>query len=660
MKYCEIDGFRFPDRVTHCTACGALLVALSPHQEFSATARLSLSTFCCPNPQCSMLVAPPRTSFCALCGKKLEAISLDIWASKIARPAVESHPLDVLFAPSDLFRPVSEMGLSRVEAEEYLDQALKEKTGITLGEFNRWLDDAFAILKSDEADPEAAKAQAIESALQRQVVPSYAPLLVERLARHAAASGISASSTQPTVASPDAGHTREHEVHQENSHVAEVRKASLSGPEASKDNGHAAAGKTIKSVPEAKVEKSTPPHGGRVEATARLVAEALPAGKEISPARKETAGTVEPRPRRLLIFGAVVAVTVIVYTFLALQGIRRNVRPGGNPDANASVNQQASVDDTPASPQAPAPSDPASNPNNSEVTQVISSTPESPDGNISGSGAESRPAAEAALSVSANVDEVTLWIDNAHRGVISRSQLRVISLPPGSHVIRATRPGYPSWERSFALAAGERRTVSINLAQPESGAEMAGAATPVVPPQPSTQEIVREHQQRAERFFQQGQFDASMAEADAGLRLDPGNQPLRNLRGRLETAKRVLGRQSTIAAEAPAPARRVDALPSSGPREDGSPKGERGAQLISAPTALYPANAGSPKSATVWVEVVIDERGYVSSARAIRGPSELYQAALNSARQSRFRPALRNGQAVGEKQVLPIMFNPGR
>lgn len=177
-----------------------------------------------------------------------------------------------------------------------------------------------------------------------------------------------------------------------------------------------------------------------------------------------------------------------------------------------------------------------------------------------------------------------------------------------------------------------------------------------LPVGPSPQELAREHQRNAEQLRDQGQINEALAEVYKGLSLDPANQSLRDLRIRLESAKNTLDRQSQLAAQTPG-APRTSPTPQSAPSS--AQVSNRKAELLSSPPQLYPPTGDSArKSATVWVEVTIDERGNVSSARPFRGPSQLYLVAVNAALQSRFRPALRNGQPVSDKQTLPIMFHP--
>jgi protein TonB len=61
-------------------------------------------------------------------------------------------------------------------------------------------------------------------------------------------------------------------------------------------------------------------------------------------------------------------------------------------------------------------------------------------------------------------------------------------------------------------------------------------------------------------------------------------------------------------------------------------------------------------SGTVTVQITIDEYGNVISARAIQGPSLLHQAAVDAAKQWKFQPARRGGQAVRETKSIAFNF----
>ena len=82
-------------------------------------------------------------------------------------------------------------------------------------------------------------------------------------------------------------------------------------------------------------------------------------------------------------------------------------------------------------------------------------------------------------------------------------------------------------------------------------------------------------------------------------------------------------------------------------------------KLVSVPKPDYPEAARSKRiSGSVTVEVVIDERGQVTSARAIKGPVELRGAAEDAAMKARFTPTKLSGAALTVKGVIKFNFVP--
>jgi len=79
----------------------------------------------------------------------------------------------------------------------------------------------------------------------------------------------------------------------------------------------------------------------------------------------------------------------------------------------------------------------------------------------------------------------------------------------------------------------------------------------------------------------------------------------------------------------------------------------------SLPQPEYPAIAKSAHAAgTVVVQIIIDERGAVISARAVSGHRLLRQAAVDAARQATFTPTLLSGQPVMVTGTLTYDFVP--
>jgi TonB family protein len=80
-------------------------------------------------------------------------------------------------------------------------------------------------------------------------------------------------------------------------------------------------------------------------------------------------------------------------------------------------------------------------------------------------------------------------------------------------------------------------------------------------------------------------------------------------------------------------------------------------KATSKPAPAYPPIAKTAKaSGTVVVEVVVDEKGQVETARAVSGHPLLQQAAIAAAKQARFKPALQGGKPVKVRGMLTYNF----
>lgn len=80
-------------------------------------------------------------------------------------------------------------------------------------------------------------------------------------------------------------------------------------------------------------------------------------------------------------------------------------------------------------------------------------------------------------------------------------------------------------------------------------------------------------------------------------------------------------------------------------------------KAVSLPPPQYPDVARRSRVAgTVEVEVVIDTSGKVISAKAVKGPPMLFQAAEQAARNARFLPTLLSGQPVKTSGVINYTF----
>ena len=74
-------------------------------------------------------------------------------------------------------------------------------------------------------------------------------------------------------------------------------------------------------------------------------------------------------------------------------------------------------------------------------------------------------------------------------------------------------------------------------------------------------------------------------------------------------------------------------------------------------TPEYPKAARSARVAgDVVVELVIDEKGNVESVRVVSGHALLHQAAIEAARQWKFKPTLLNNAPVKVTGILTFRF----
>jgi TonB family protein len=80
-------------------------------------------------------------------------------------------------------------------------------------------------------------------------------------------------------------------------------------------------------------------------------------------------------------------------------------------------------------------------------------------------------------------------------------------------------------------------------------------------------------------------------------------------------------------------------------------------KAISKPQPAYPAIEGAARvSGTVNVQVIVDESGNVSSAKAVSGYPLLQRAAVEAAYRARFAPTRLSGQPVKVSGVLSYNF----
>lgn len=657
MKYCPVEGLRYPDSLTHCKTCGAQLLSADEADIFTTSANVSFHTLCCPKPMCRMVVAPAQTKFCALCGSELVAISLDVWAAKCVRPELESRPVEFLLHSVDALRPAAEMGLPREEVEARLEQLVTEQVGVSPDEFMKWVQESSTALREGRDSLEETKRQNLEQANARGISRAFAFPVVERLAAKAEAERASAPSLKDPL--PDAANDKKDEGTGQRGKESGTIVAAKSGKakpagEAARPAGGAPSKDKVSTVDPGRQKAAGRASSGAsgTSASAPAIDSAVPelaAGRAVGGLKKsdeEKSDAWGAPARKAAVLFAVVfilfASVLVINHFVRRRGIRPvdvdvslNANQAGSPGPSADT-ARAGVPDADSSPI-----DVALSPRSSaEVAQ-----PE----NVNSGDAQAQVATYSLLP---NVDGVELWVDNVRQGSASRARPRNVILSPGPHQLRATKPNYEVWERGFNVTEGQRLTVPVLMEEMRGGVISSG--TPLggsSPPSSSPRDAARAYAEDGERLFNVGQVDEALAVVNEGLRAVGDEPSLNNLKRRLERAKQLLDKRSTVAADPLGPTQKRSPEPEA--------RADRGAQLVRMPSPVYPADATSKGSTTVWVEVQVDERGAVSSARAVRGPSRFYNAAVNATRQAVFRPAVRNGRSAGDKLVLPVMFNPG-
>jgi len=82
-------------------------------------------------------------------------------------------------------------------------------------------------------------------------------------------------------------------------------------------------------------------------------------------------------------------------------------------------------------------------------------------------------------------------------------------------------------------------------------------------------------------------------------------------------------------------------------------------KAITLPVPDYPAEAkAAGAEGVVVIQIMVDEQGNVTDARAISGPKLLQETSVNAARQAKFSPTLLSGEPV--KVTGALVFNFGR
>jgi TonB family protein len=250
----------------------------------------------------------------------------------------------------------------------------------------------------------------------------------------------------------------------------------------------------------------------------------------------------------------------------------------------------------------------------------------------------------AVLTLYANTDDVHASVDGTNVTLGRRYEVRTFRLAPGQHSVKATKEGYTSWETSLELSQGSSRTLNIVLQQTQTA-----VAEPTLLPS----QIALGYERRATELFNHQRYDEAIGECNSGLAVDPTNESLLRLKGKIEKAKEILAK--------PRDTNRLQGVENSSPTPVSTPKPppERiePAVMISKASIAYPLAAKNARVAgTVVVAVSIDEQGRVTSARAVDGPVMLRSAAVDAAKRCTFRPARRGAQPVASSTLVNFNF----
>jgi TonB family protein len=161
------------------------------------------------------------------------------------------------------------------------------------------------------------------------------------------------------------------------------------------------------------------------------------------------------------------------------------------------------------------------------------------------------------------------------------------------------------------------------------------------------------HANRGDVYFEKKEYEKAITDYSEAIRLDSKNQYFRQDRAKVYHA---VGREDLAV---------LDEHNSEAPLSEGTTSSE--ATIISAgdvtneaidlPQPSYPPIGTRVRaSGTVVVEVVIDERGLVTSAHAISGHPLLQASSVAAARKATFRPRSVSGKRVRVKGTIHYVF----
>jgi TonB family protein len=159
------------------------------------------------------------------------------------------------------------------------------------------------------------------------------------------------------------------------------------------------------------------------------------------------------------------------------------------------------------------------------------------------------------------------------------------------------------------------------------------------------------YKERGDVYFDKGDYESAVSDYTEAIRLKPDYSFFYEERAK---AYRKAGKPDLAEADEQK-AKELE------PAEKGVDQDSAGRVLnekaISLPKPAYPPAAKAAKaSGTVVVRVIVDEKGNVVSAEAISGHPLLRAAAVQAARQAKFKPTLENGRPVKVTGTLNYNF----
>jgi TonB family protein len=160
----------------------------------------------------------------------------------------------------------------------------------------------------------------------------------------------------------------------------------------------------------------------------------------------------------------------------------------------------------------------------------------------------------------------------------------------------------------------------------------------------------------AMQLFRATEYEKAMEVIDEGLKRYPGDPDLQRLKQNIVNTVSDLNERNNPPAtprpEKPAP-------PAPDRRTAPAIVGYEPPMIKRRVEPDYPTEARQAEIyGDVIVEVDIDEEGTITHAKAVSGPYQLRQAAVDAARKSKFDPARSNGRPVSEKTRILYRFKP--